>query len=236
MILEIANLDVRPGQSEAFESAFQKAQTLIASMPGYLGHELQRCLEKEGHYVLLVRWATVAAHEQGFRRSPEYQEWRSLLHHFYDPFPSVHHYERAAGARSAARTLPKTSMEGPQAGERGILTRDQAERFAHEWIAAWNSHDLERILAHYRDDFTMSSPRIVTVAQEPSGILRGKAAIARYWADALAQAPELHFRLLNTFVGADSVALHYEGVRGPAIEVFFFDEDGLVRRAAAHYY
>ena len=115
------------------------------------------------------------------------------------------------------------------------MTRDQAERFAHEWVEAWNSHDLERILAHYSDDFTMSSPRIAVVAQEPSGVLHGKPAIARYWAKALAQLPDLHFRLLDTFVGADSVALHYEGARGPAVEVFFFDEAGLVCRAAAHY-
>jgi heme-degrading monooxygenase HmoA len=94
MILEAASLQVRAGQSDAFESAFREAQAIIASMPGYRSHELQRCLEREGHYLLLVRWDSVAAHEEGFRKSPGYQQWRKLLHHFYDPFPTVLHYEQ----------------------------------------------------------------------------------------------------------------------------------------------
>lgn len=98
MILEAAPLQVRPGQSEAFESAFREAQSIIASMLGYLSHELQRCLEREGHYLLLVRWESVAAHEEGFRKSPQYQRWKLLLHHFYDPFPTVSHYEQVAGS------------------------------------------------------------------------------------------------------------------------------------------
>lgn len=116
-----------------------------------------------------------------------------------------------------------------------MITREQADRFAHEWVEAWNSHDLERILAHYSDDFTMSSPRIAAVAKEPSGVLQGKAAVAEYWARALVLLPELRFRVVATYVGAASVAIHYEGVRGPAIEVFFFNHAGLVCRAAAHY-
>lgn len=97
MILEIAQLQVRPGQCADFEAAFAEAQRIISSMPGYLGHELQRCLERAGHYMLLVRWESVAHHEVGFRQSAEYQQWRALLHHFYDPFPTVLHYEQVAG-------------------------------------------------------------------------------------------------------------------------------------------
>jgi len=93
MILEAAPLSVKPGQSDAFESAFREAQMIISSMPGYRSHELQRCLEREGQYLLLVRWDSVAAHEEGFRKSPRYERWRKLLHHFYDPFPTVLHYE-----------------------------------------------------------------------------------------------------------------------------------------------
>ncbi|MCY7389048.1 MAG: antibiotic biosynthesis monooxygenase [Burkholderiales bacterium] len=96
MILEVALLRVRDGQASHFEAAFSQAQAIIASMPGYLGHELQRCLEKPNQYVLLVRWETVAHHEIGFRQSPQYQQWRSLLHHFYDPFPTVQHYALVA--------------------------------------------------------------------------------------------------------------------------------------------
>lgn len=93
MILETALLNVKTGQSKAFEAAFREASPIIASMPGYLSHELQRCLEAEGKYLLLVRWQTLEDHTVGFRQSPQYQEWRRLLHHFYDPFPVVEHFE-----------------------------------------------------------------------------------------------------------------------------------------------
>jgi heme-degrading monooxygenase HmoA len=92
MILEVAPLQIRSGQEAAFEAAFGQAQRIIASMPGYLSHELQRCLERPNEYVLLVRWTSLDAHEVGFRQSPEYQAWKQLLHHFYDPFPVVSHY------------------------------------------------------------------------------------------------------------------------------------------------
>ena len=66
---------------------------IIAVMPGYISHELQYCLENCDRYILLVRWQQLEDHTVGFRQSPEYQEWRSLLHHFYDPFPTVEHYQ-----------------------------------------------------------------------------------------------------------------------------------------------
>lgn len=93
MILEVAILNVKPGEAEQFELAFSRAQEIISSMPGYLSHELQRCLEIKHQYILLVRWEKLSDHTEGFRGSPEYQEWKALLHHFYDPFPSVEHYE-----------------------------------------------------------------------------------------------------------------------------------------------
>jgi heme-degrading monooxygenase HmoA len=93
MILEVAILDIKPGLAAKFETAFNTASEIIASMPGYLSHELQRCLETENRYLLLVRWQTLEDHTIGFRQSPEYQEWRALLHHFYEPFPTVEHYE-----------------------------------------------------------------------------------------------------------------------------------------------
>ena len=98
MILEVALLQVRAGQAAAFEVAFREAQGIIASMPGYISHELQRCMERQSEYVLLVRWRTLEDHQVGFRQSAEYQEWRRLLHHFYDPFPTVLHYEAVDGA------------------------------------------------------------------------------------------------------------------------------------------
>jgi len=93
VILEVAILDVKPGLSQEFETAFKSASAIIASMPGYTSHELQRCIETANRYILLVHWQRLEDHTVGFRQSPQYQEWRRLLHHFYDPFPIVEHYE-----------------------------------------------------------------------------------------------------------------------------------------------
>jgi heme-degrading monooxygenase HmoA len=93
MVLEVAILDVIPGQEKDFESAFAIASGIISSIPGYLSHQLQRCVEKRNRYLLLVHWETLEAHTIGFRGSEQYQEWKRLLHHFYDPFPIVEHYE-----------------------------------------------------------------------------------------------------------------------------------------------
>jgi ketosteroid isomerase-like protein len=116
-----------------------------------------------------------------------------------------------------------------------MLTHEFATKFAESWIAAWNSHDLDRILSHYTDDFTMASPRIALVAGEPSGILKGKAAIGPYWRKALELSPHLHFEHLSTFVSADSIVIHYKGVRGLTAESLLFNDEGKVYRAAAHY-
>jgi enamine deaminase RidA (YjgF/YER057c/UK114 family)/heme-degrading monooxygenase HmoA len=115
MILEVAPLQIRSGLSAEFEDAFQRAQPIIASVPGYISHELQRCLEQPDHYVLLVRWQSVAAHEQNFRGSGGYLEWKRLLHHFYDPFPKVLHYEAvhvSAGPELTGGTVRKLVSSG----------------------------------------------------------------------------------------------------------------------------
>ena len=92
MILEVAILNVKAGMSDRFESAFQEAASIISSMPGYLSHDLQKCVEVSNRYLLLVRWENLEDHTIGFRQSAEYQTWKQLLHHFYDPFPVVEHY------------------------------------------------------------------------------------------------------------------------------------------------
>lgn len=96
MILEVAILDVVPGQERAFEAAFDSAERILASMPGYLEHSLRRCVENPSRYLLLVEWERLEDHTEGFRRSAAYPEWKSLLHHFYDPFPNVEHYRDRA--------------------------------------------------------------------------------------------------------------------------------------------
>jgi heme-degrading monooxygenase HmoA len=101
MILEVAILDIGKGTCEDFETAFREASPIIASIPGYVSHELRRCLEKSNRYILLVKWQTLESHTVGFRQSAEYQRWRALLHHFYDPFPLVEHYDSPLSASSS---------------------------------------------------------------------------------------------------------------------------------------
>jgi heme-degrading monooxygenase HmoA len=98
MILEVAVLDVIAGRESEYETAFASAKPIISSMPGFLSLRLERCIEVAGRYVLLVEWSSLEDHTVGFRESPEYQQWRSLLHHFYDPFPTVEHFETVTTA------------------------------------------------------------------------------------------------------------------------------------------
>lgn len=93
MILEAVILNIKLGSEQDFEAAFREASHIISAQNGYLSHELQRCIEAEGKYLLLVRWENLAAHTIGFRESSDYQKWKRLLHHFYDPFPIVEHFE-----------------------------------------------------------------------------------------------------------------------------------------------
>jgi heme-degrading monooxygenase HmoA len=98
VVLEVAVLNVRPGESAAFEAAFLTAQRILAESPGYQRHELRRCIETADQYLLLVWWDSLESHTKGFRQSPAYERWRRLLHRFYDPFPKVEHYVGVPGA------------------------------------------------------------------------------------------------------------------------------------------
>ncbi|HEX5128060.1 MAG TPA: nuclear transport factor 2 family protein [Rhodocyclaceae bacterium] len=116
------------------------------------------------------------------------------------------------------------------------MDRSFAKNFAAEWVAAWNSRDLDRVLKHYSDDFEMASPYIVSIMGEPSGVLKGKTAVAAYWTKALALLPQLKFELLNLFVGANSLVIRYRNDRNVEVaEALFFNANGMVNKAAAHY-
>jgi heme-degrading monooxygenase HmoA len=91
-ILEIAVLSVLAGHGAEFEATFEIASKIISASPGYVSHELRRCLEVKDRYILLVRWRTLEDHTVGFRESSAYQDWKNLLHRFYNPFPVVEHY------------------------------------------------------------------------------------------------------------------------------------------------
>jgi heme-degrading monooxygenase HmoA len=98
MILEHAILNVKPGETEAFEKAMNEALPLISASAEFKGLEVRRCIENPDRYVLLVKWETVEAHDPGFRGSDRYPRWKALLHHFYDPFPVVEHYGEPVAA------------------------------------------------------------------------------------------------------------------------------------------
>ena len=93
MILEIAVLNVIPGKEKQFETDFAIAGQYISSINGYIKHSLSKCIEQESKYILLVEWQNLEDHTINFRQSAQYQEWKKLLHHYYDPFPVVEHYE-----------------------------------------------------------------------------------------------------------------------------------------------
>lgn len=116
-----------------------------------------------------------------------------------------------------------------------MIDRTFAQAFAAEWIAAWNAHDLERILSHYAEEFEMSSPFIVQRMGEPSGRLRGKTAMRAYWGPALAGG-ELRFTLEEVLVGADALTILYRRQDGQRVaETIEFDDARHAVRAAAHY-
>lgn len=92
MVLEVAILHIKKGMSSEFEQSFDVAKSIISSMKGYVSHQLKKCIEQEDKYILLINWETLEDHEIGFRQSEEYQDWKKLLHHFYEPFPIVEHY------------------------------------------------------------------------------------------------------------------------------------------------
>lgn len=94
MILEVAILNVISGKEAEFELAFNTAEKIISRMKGYISHQLQQSIEVPNRYILLVNWKTLEDHTVGFKKSTEYQEWRKLLHHFYEPFPIVEHYKQ----------------------------------------------------------------------------------------------------------------------------------------------
>ena len=101
MILEHAPLDVIPGREAQFEAAFAEAQSIVRGSPGFRRLRLERCIERPSRYLLLIEWDSLEDHTVGFRASVEYQRWRELLHHFYDPFPTVDHYQTVISSDSA---------------------------------------------------------------------------------------------------------------------------------------
>ncbi|MEO6759712.1 MAG: nuclear transport factor 2 family protein [Saprospiraceae bacterium] len=110
------------------------------------------------------------------------------------------------------------------------------KKFADDWITSWNSHDLDTIMSHYAEDVEITTPMIRVATGGTESSLKGKAAVRAYWQKALDRIPDLHFELVQTTVGVDSVALYYHSVMNKmSIEVMFFNEAGKVEKIVAHY-
>ena len=105
-----------------------------------------------------------------------------------------------------------------------------------EWIAAWNSHDLERILALYTDDSEMTSDRIPLLGLDASGTLRGKHRLRQYWEIAFQRLPNLHFDLIEIYVSPDSLVVFYRNERGQKIcEYLRVGAEGKIRQGSANH-
>lgn len=115
MVLEHALLPVLPGREDEFEDAFRRAEPVIAGARGFRRLTLSRCLERPSTYLLLVEWDHLEDHTVGFRGSSEYQRWRRLLHHLYDPFPVVEHFAPVLDRTARPPGAPPTSAR-PGAG------------------------------------------------------------------------------------------------------------------------
>jgi heme-degrading monooxygenase HmoA len=102
MVLEAALLQVKVGEEAAFEEAMGRAAPVIAGAAGYLGHTVQRCVETQSRYLLLVRWVTMEAHTVGFRESRAFAEWRAIISPYFASAPLVEHYEEVLEYRGKA--------------------------------------------------------------------------------------------------------------------------------------
>jgi hypothetical protein len=117
-----------------------------------------------------------------------------------------------------------------------MMTSEEAERFARDWLDAWNRHDLEAILAHYAEDVELTSPFVVQVLGDPAGTIKGKDTLRMYVSMGLAMFPDLHFHFLQVFTGVSSLVVHYRSVDDiPAAETLIFNAQGQVVRVMAHY-
>lgn len=94
VVLEAIMLQVKDGMEQEYEDNFKEASAILSSAKGYISHEWQRCIEQKGKYLLMIKWETLEDHTIGFRESPAFQEWKKLLHHFYDPAPTVQHFTK----------------------------------------------------------------------------------------------------------------------------------------------
>ena len=117
------------------------------------------------------------------------------------------------------------------------MTEDAVRAFTQEWIDAWNSYDLEKILAHYSDDFVIETPMATLLKPESKGIVDGKPAVRAYWQVGLSRIPDLRFELLDLLIGVHGLTIYYvnTATNRRSVEMMFFNEAGKVNRAIVNY-
>lgn len=118
-----------------------------------------------------------------------------------------------------------------------MITPDFAASFADAWVADWNSHDLDRILDHYTDDFVIETPMAALLQPESGGIVRGKAQVRAYWTIGLQRIPDLEFVLLDVLTGTDGISIYYRNTATGrrSVEVMFLNDEQKVWKAVVHY-
>lgn len=118
-----------------------------------------------------------------------------------------------------------------------MISNDFAQEFAKDWINAWNKHDIEKVLSHYNNDFTIESPRALEVIPESNGTISGKEAVRKYWMSSMKKRPDLNFQLLDVLVGVNGLSLYYLNTvtNKKAVEVICFDKDKKVIKVIVHY-
>lgn len=214
----LVTIDLRHADVDAFEAYEAKVLPLVGKHGGRLEWRL-RAADGSGETHLLYFPDTQGY--EAFRADPGRQ--------------AAQHEWRSCGAISSAVDADVVQGVEPVAGS--VIDHDWAADFARQWIDAWNAADLDQILAHYVEDFEMSSPLILDRMGVPSGRLRGKRAIRAYWAIGLATLPPLQFELLDVLCGIDVVAIYYRSAtRGRrVVERLRFNKDRLAVSAEAIY-
>lgn len=117
------------------------------------------------------------------------------------------------------------------------MTKEFATAFAEEWITAWNSHNLDTILSHYSDDFSIESPLALKRLPETKGTVTGKENVRKYWTLGLENNPTLKFELLDVLMGVNSLTIYYINIatNKKSAEVMSFNSDMKVNKAIVNY-
>lgn len=117
-----------------------------------------------------------------------------------------------------------------------MISEKQGHEMADSWLRAWNSHDIEQIMAHYADTIEFTSPFVTALLNKPDGKIKGKSVLEAYFLQGLAKYPELNFKLLHVLPGVASLTLVYISVHDlVAAEVMEVNAEGKVINVLAHY-